>query len=240
MQQRGQNDQSQPYDGQQQEPYEPTRSRSGVRPQWGAQTSQWAQQPPYGQPHQGQPGMQGDQPGWQVPPGRQQPPPKKKSKLGIGCLGVVGVFVIVLIAAAVAGGGHSGNAANAGTDNSGDNTPAAPATGAAAAAAPATTAAPVKTSVLQISGSGIKNTKSFTTGPDWSIKYSFDCANFGNQGNFAVSVYTADELSDVPVNALAEKGSDTTYEHGDSGTQYLAINSECSWTVTVTDGDGGQ
>lgn len=233
MEQRGRDDQGQPY--------EPTRSRSGNQPQWGAQP-QWAQQPgqqQYGdqqqQSYQGQPGPQ---PGWQqqAPAG---PPPKKKSKLGIGCLSIVGGVVLVVIIAAAVGSGDK-------SDDTGSNTAAAAAATQAAggnAAAVATTqapaAVPAKTVVLKVSGSGIKNTKSFTTGDDWSIKYSFNCSDFGSQGNFQVYVYTDDQLSDTPVNALAEKGSDTTYEHGDSGTQYLEVNSECSWSLTVTDGDGG-
>jgi hypothetical protein len=231
MEQRGQDDQGQPY--------EPTRSRSGDQPQWGTQPPQWAQQPgqpQYGdqQPYQGQPGPQ---PGWQGAP--QQPAPKKKSKLGCGCLSVVGaVVLIVIIAAAVSSGSKSNNTAA--------NVPAAVTTtqaaGGNAVAAPTTQdlpAAPAKTVVLKVSGSGIKNTKSFTTGDDWSIKYSFNCASFGSEGNFQVYVYTDDQLSDAPVNELSKKGSDVTYEHGDSGKQYLEINSECSWSVTVTDGDSG-
>lgn len=113
------------------------------------------------------------------------------------------------------------------------------ATGTGSADEPATSAAPAKTVVLKLSGSGIKTTKTFTTGDDWSIAYTFNCVSFGMKGNFQVYVYTGGQMADVPVNALAEKGSDVTYEHESSGSHYLEVNSECSWTVTVTDGDNG-
>jgi hypothetical protein len=108
------------------------------------------------------------------------------------------------------------------------------------ASTPSSAPAPSKQVVLTIHGNGIKTTKTFSTGDDWSITYSFDCSSFGSQGNFQVYVYSDGSLSDAPVNELSDKGGDTTYEHGAGGTHYLEINSECSWTVTVTDGDTGQ
>lgn len=198
------------------------------QPQFGQQPQSYPQQP-YGQ-----------QPYVQQPQFGQPTPPKKGKKVakgcGIGCGGVVGLVIIIGVVAAVAGGNKSNNsntAASAPTTASAPVTKQAPAT-----TAPATTkAAPTTKVVLKVSGSGIKNTASFTTGDDWSIKYSFNCANFGGQGNFVVTVYDGDTMGDLPVNELAAKGSDVTYEHGDSGSHYLSINSECSWTVTVTDGE---
>ncbi|HTJ70074.1 MAG TPA: hypothetical protein VL551_21235 [Actinospica sp.] len=111
------------------------------------------------------------------------------------------------------------------------------ATSTATALAPATSAAPTKTVVLKESGDGIKSTKSFTVGNDWSLAYSYDCSSFGSQGNF--QVYEDYPNGDVLVNELQEKGSDTTYQHDDAGTHSLEVNSECSWTITVTDGDDG-
>lgn len=184
-----------------------------------------------------------------------QPPSKPKHRVrngGIGCLGLV-VLLIVIGAAVGSNSSGSGKDASAGSATAIATTThaAAPAAVGGSSTAPSTraaTSAPVTSApaapsthvVLKVSGSGIKNTKTFTTGGDWSISYSFNCASFGSKGNFVITVYDSDELADLPVNELAEKGSDVTYEHGDSGSHYLQINSECSWKVTVTDGDDGQ
>lgn len=113
----------------------------------------------------------------------------------------------------------------------------APATSKAAPAPapkPTTPAAPATKTVLHVSGNGIKTTQNFTTGPEWSLTYTFNCAGFGGTGNFAVMENGG--TGSVLVNALAAKGSDVTYQHGDPGTHSLEMNSECDWTITVTDG----
>ncbi|HEU5427067.1 MAG TPA: hypothetical protein VFU74_09340 [Actinocrinis sp.] len=202
-------------------------------------------------------------PTYQFPYAAAQPPRKKNraAKIGgIGCLGLVVLFAIAGIASIVSGGKNASSIAAplASSGQTGDTTGAGGAgdSGGAAASAPvepsATDAAAVPASspssapaaskhvVLTVHGNGIKTTKTFSTGDDWSITYSFDCSSFGSQGNFQVYVYSDGSLSDAPVNELSEKGGDTTYEHDASGTHYLDINSECSWTVTVTDGDTGQ
>jgi len=86
---------------------------------------------------------------------------------------------------------------------------------------------------LKLSGSGGKTTKTFTTSAEWTIKYSFDCKNFGQAGNFQIMSYTSGDLTGLPVNELAKKGSSTTYQHGDPGRHYLEVNSECSWHLEV-------
>lgn len=100
-----------------------------------------------------------------------------------------------------------------------------------------TTAAAAKKVVLHQAGNGIKNTPSFTTGADWSVSYTFNCAAFGDKGNFSIT--DGAQLAAVLVSALDTKGADTTYQHDDAGKHYLEIDSECSWSVTVTDGDDG-
>lgn len=201
---------------------------------------QW-QQPPADEPPMRQRSQQPQQsyPYAPVPPQQfapyQSAQPKRRHRGRNITLGAVGGLIAVIIIGAVASGGKS-----AGTPAAAVTTAATPSTHAAAApaatAAQTAQAAPVEKVVLQLTGSSSKTTQSFTTGNDWSIKYSFDCSSFGDSGNFQVYVYTDDDLSDVPVNALAAKGSDTTYEHGSAGSHYLEMNSECSWTVTVTDG----
>jgi hypothetical protein len=41
------------------------------------------------------------------------------------------------------------------------------------------------------------------------------------------------DFSGPSVNELGAKGRSSTAVHADSGTKYLSIDSECSWTVTV-------
>lgn len=118
---------------------------------------------------------------------------------------------------------HSVVGSNAGT--SGSSTPTtAPTTAAAAAAGP----------LLKVSGNGIKNTKQFTTGDNWTINYTYDCTGvMGGTGNF--QVYVDYPNGDIPVNELGAKGSSSSTATG-SGSHTLKIASECPWTVTVTNG----
>ena len=204
---------------------EPTRSRSGQQPY-----APYTQQPQYTQAPQ-----YGQQP--QAPQYAQyQPPqpPKKKHRARNVSLGIIGGAAVIIIAAAAASGGNASN--NSATANA----PGAVVATGAPAHTSAAPAAPAKRVVLVGSGSGIKNTADFTTGSDWSIAYTFNCKSFGSEGNFQIYVYDGSDLSDVPANDLATKGGATSYEHGESGTHYLQINSECAWTVKVTDNDGGQ
>lgn len=131
MQERGQDDQSQPNYGQppqfgDQAPYTgqqtPWAQPPGQAPQFGAQPSQFGVQPP----------QQATFAGYPQP---QPQPPKKNTGLkiaGFGCLGVVAVVVIVVIAA-VAVGSKNGTSVN----TTAANTAAAKAAG---GAAPATSA----------------------------------------------------------------------------------------------------
>ena len=104
----------------------------------------------------------------------------------------------------------------------------------APAAAPTATA-PASAVVLTTSGNGMKQTKSFTTGPDWAVTYTFDCSSFGSTGNFIVDEGNGNSIA----NSLAAKGGDTSYQHGDPGQHYLSVDSECDWTLKVVDGATG-
>lgn len=89
--------------------------------------------------------------------------------------------------------------------------------------------------LLDISGSGTRQTQKFTASGDWSITYTFDCSGFGMQGNFQIYIFNGDgslDFADGGANDLAMNGGTTDYYY-DSGTHYLEINSECSWHVTV-------
>jgi hypothetical protein len=208
---------------------------SDQQPNQPQNTPSWAQQQPqspYGQP-QPQWGQQPPQSGpqWGAP---QYPQPPKKNRRGLKiALGIVGGLIVIgIISSAASGGGKK--------DDTADKTPAttapaaAPTTTAAKAAAPAKPKpAPKPVTVLTEHGTGIKNTVKFTVHGDWDLHYTYDCANFGMQGNFAVTGMGGD-FPNVMVNELDEKGTDTTHQH-DGGTMYLQINSECAWTIKVID-----
>ncbi|WP_160311195.1 hypothetical protein [Streptacidiphilus anmyonensis] len=100
--------------------------------------------------------------------------------------------------------------------------------------APTTVAAAPAGPLLKVTGNGIKNTKQFTTGDNWTINYTYDCTGImGGQGNF--QVYVDYPNGDIPVNELGAKGSSSSTATG-AGTHTLKIASECPWTVTVTNG----
>ena len=86
-------------------------------------------------------------------------------------------------------------------------------------------------------GSGTKSTQTFTVGNSWQMNWSYDCSNFGDQGNFQVFIYTSDgsmSFDNAPVNEEGMSGSDTEYYHA-GGSYYIEVNSECNWKITVQD-----
>ena len=91
--------------------------------------------------------------------------------------------------------------------------------------------------VMSLSGSGSKSTQIFTVGNSWQMNWSYDCSNFGDQGNFQVFIYTSDgsmSFDNAPVNEEGMSGSDIEYYHT-GGSYYIEVNSECNWKVTVQD-----
>lgn len=100
----------------------------------------------------------------------------------------------------------------------------------------AATVTPMQTpqTFLTLSGSGSKSTRTITVPSEWSLGWRYDCSNFGQQGNFVVSVYNSDgsPSSASTVNQLGSRGSDTDFYHT-GGSVYLVINSECRWAIRV-------
>lgn len=89
--------------------------------------------------------------------------------------------------------------------------------------------------LLDISGSGTKTTAKFTAASDWDLNWSYDCSNFGMQGNFIVTVYESDgspSFSNTGVNQLGKTDSGVEHYHK-GGTYYLVLNSECKWKVSA-------
>ena len=108
-----------------------------------------------------------------------------------------------------------------------------PTPGAETPSAPAPVYKP--TTLLSISGSGSKSTQTFTAPTNsWQLNYTYDCSSLGSPGNFQVYIDNSDgSMSDAEgVNELGISGSDTEYYH-ESGSYYLEVNSECSWTINV-------
>ncbi len=113
----------------------------------------------------------------------------------------------------------------------------APATAAPAATskAPSTTAAPKV--LLSQQGSGTATTADFVAPTDWNLAWTYDCSNFGQSGNFTVTVMNKTganaELSDQPVNQLGMSGNSVEHYHA-GGDVYLTVSSECNWTIKAT------
>jgi hypothetical protein len=101
-----------------------------------------------------------------------------------------------------------------------------------AAATPEPTVGP-KT-LLDLKSGGIRRSKRFTAGADWTITYSYDCGSFGYNGNFIITVYDAGGgYADLAANELGKKGSERQPELP-VGHVLPGMNSECSWHVKVT------
>jgi len=201
-------------------------------------------QPPYGQgpPQYGQPGPGQYQPyqGQPYPPHGGQPlipggprpqPPRKKRHLVRNIFAGIGALIVVIIVISVASS-HSGGTPAA----SGASSPAASAASSPAARSSSPAARPVRArTVATFTGSGQQNTPRFTVTATWKLVYSFNCSNFGQQGNFAVLEDGGGDLNGVTVNDLATSKSASTWGYDDAGTHYLEIDSECAWKVSVLD-----
>ena len=104
-------------------------------------------------------------------------------------------------------------------------------------AAKAPTPTPTTNTLLTQSGSGQASTASFTTNDNWQIQYTFDYTNFGSEGKFQIYINNTINGSlndDTGANDLSVSGGNTDHYY-DAGSHYLQVNSECDWTITVTD-----
>lgn len=191
----------------------------------GAQRARGAGLPPAFPPaYRGQP----QQPYY---PPRQPVPPRRGNRTGLTVLlGVCGgIFAIVVIAAAAS---SSPSASAPAATRAQSAAGVRPTTAAHSAAAPAP---PAAKTVATFSGNGTENTAQFTVTGTWKLDYSFNCSDFGGQGNFQVFEDGGQDLNGVEVNALSTGQSGSTMAYGDGGTHYLEVNSECAWTVKVID-----
>lgn len=72
------------------------------------------------------------------------------------------------------------------------------------------------------------------------VKYSYDCSNAGGTGNFIADLQYGNQASlssdDQSIaNALGSGGSDNTmvYPQDPDEDYYVAVNSECTWSLSV-------
>lgn len=84
-------------------------------------------------------------------------------------------------------------------------------------------------------------TVEFPENGPWKMAWSYDCSAWGSQGNFQVDIQQRDGgfSSDIGPNELGTGGSGTD-SYFDTGTFNLAINSECSWSITVSPAGASQ
>lgn len=105
----------------------------------------------------------------------------------------------------------------------------------------ATTAARPTNVLLNLTGSGTKHTKKFTTsGDEWIMEWSYDCANIpkhdgaDSPGLFHVSPSGDNEIEVLggSVNELSTRGAGVQNFHK-GGEFFLAVNSGCNWKIVV-------
>lgn len=149
---------------------------------------------------------------------------------------IVGLIAFIVIMGGLLGIALQMSGSGASSSNNQSSSSAGDSSASAAASKPSPNTPRQPVVLLDLTGSGTKQTQKFTTASDWTLQWSYDCtAALGAQGNFIVTVYNADgsaDYGDTDVNQLGTSGSDIQYYY-DSGTHYLSINSECSWRVTA-------
>ncbi|WP_425824766.1 hypothetical protein [Streptomyces fractus] len=111
-----------------------------------------------------------------------------------------------------------------------DGTASASDTGthASAAASPGSSvSSPSGGTLVDTSGTSSYTTDDFATGANWTIDYTYDCSNLGEQGYF-----TIDDGVDGTryANVLGDGGSDSMEASG-SGTHSLTVSTSCAWTL---------
>ncbi len=104
--------------------------------------------------------------------------------------------------------------------------------------APTPVPKPTAKTLLSFKGSGIKSSKPFhASGDSVDVVYTYNCSNFGFDGNFQVYFYGAGLFGgpDIVVNELGMSGKSRTTEYldGASGPFHIEVNSECNWSVVI-------
>ncbi|HEV2412610.1 MAG TPA: hypothetical protein VGS28_02270 [Candidatus Saccharimonadales bacterium] len=97
--------------------------------------------------------------------------------------------------------------------------------------------------LLNMSGNGIQNSAPFLVSTSQlTVIYSYDCSSDGGSGNFIADleygIQSSNNSDDQTIaNALGSGATNITttiYPQDPGHNYYLAVNSECGWSVTVT------
>jgi ABC-type branched-subunit amino acid transport system ATPase component len=161
------------------------------------------------------------------PPRVRPPPPPPESGKQRGRLAAAGVVVLAIVIAVVAivasqSGHHSSTGHKTTTTTAATTTTIGP---------------PAHKVVLAQRGSGIAASAPFVVDrTPWILTWAYNCG--ANPGNFIVTVRQGKSKSDTNdkrVNELGAKGSGTQ-GYVDKGEFNLAVTSECSWSLRVTNG----
>lgn len=102
---------------------------------------------------------------------------------------------------------------------------------------PGATLAPQPLVLLDLTGNGITTTHTFTVASNWDLSWSYGCTSSqGPPRHFVILIINNSDASILtgsqPINQRDAKGSGAMHYHT-GGTFYLAIDSRCSWHVTV-------
>ena len=98
--------------------------------------------------------------------------------------------------------------------------------------------------LINFSGSNIRNSAPFIVNSSAvTASYSYDCSGFGGTGTFIADMVSGSPASlsydDQSIaNELGSGGSQTTtvYPQRQGGSYHLEVNSDCSWSITLTAG----
>ena len=242
-----------------QPPQGPYQQQDPYRPQeWPQQLT--GQQPPGwpGQPQPGQP-PRDSRPDVSAPPHPHAQPAKRhrvRTILIASMAGLVLLFIGVAIGATGANKSKPTPASTVTVTAAAAAAPTVTVTARAAAAAPTVTVtatatpaaaphtAPASNVLITFSGSGIRNSAPFVVNSSAvTAHYSYSCSAFGSSGNFIADLVSGSPSSgsydDQSIaNQLGTGGSQTTtvYPQDVGSTYHLEVNSECSWSITLTAG----
>ena len=166
---------------------------------------------------------------YQPQPYRQIPPRRRMSggKVALIVAGSVIGAIIVLgaIGAALAPAPHHDRSA-------GQQPKPAAAQSSTGTARPAAPARPKAKVLATFTGSGAENTPKFTVSGSWKLKWSYNCSSLGFAGNFIVEEDNS-FAGKAGLNEEGKAGHGATWAYGDTGRHFLAVNSECKWTMKV-------
>ena len=100
--------------------------------------------------------------------------------------------------------------------------------------------------IVVFTGSGDTSTQQFTitsaNGGNWVMDYSYDCSGqLGGTGNFIVNEDAGNDSSPsaVAINNLDAGQTGAWHVHGDAGTHYLQIQTQCPYTIKVRQSTSG-